>query len=72
MHYSFFRYPLEMHIVHTRSNFAADVDSAVDPANCNAKGAYCGLAVVGILFHVGSEDNAAMQVSHISLKTSYA
>ena len=55
-----------MHIVHTRSNFAADVDSAVDPENCNAKGAYCGLAVVGILFHVGSENNTVLDVSHIS------
>ena len=68
----FFRYPLEMHIVHTRANFAADVGMAVDPENCNANGAYCGLAVVGILFHVGSENNTVLDVSHISLKTWYS
>jgi len=53
-------YPMELHIVHTRTNFADDVASAVDPDNCIANGAYCGLSVVGLLFHRSSENNTAM------------
>ena len=63
---------MELHIVHTNTKHAADVDAAVDPENCYANGAYCGLAVVGILFHVGSENNTVMDVSQNSLKTSYS
>ena len=64
-----------MHIVHTRSNFDVKtngLDDVVDSDSCVANGAYCGLSVVGILFHIGSENNTVMDVSHISLKTSYS
>ena len=54
---------MELHIVHTRTNFADDVASAVDPDNCILNGAYCGLSVVGLLFHRSSENNTAMDVS---------
>ena len=64
----FFRYPLELHIVHTNARHGADAAAALDPANCYNNGAYCGIAVVGILFHIGSENNTVMDVSHISLK----
>jgi len=53
-------YPLEMHLVHTLLSFDDDTDEAVDPENCQKNGAYCGLAVVGILFHVGSENNTVL------------
>jgi len=45
-------YPMELHIVHKNSDTSAD---------CFQNEAYCSLAVVGILFHVGSEDNTVMQ-----------
>ena len=61
-----------MHLVHTLLSFDGDTDEAVDPENCQKNGAYCGLAVVGILFHVGSENNTVLDVSYISLKTSYS
>ena len=64
----FFRYPLELHIVHTNAAHGDDTDAAVDPEECFKNGAYCGLAVVGILFHIGSENNTVLDVSHISLK----
>merc|ERR1712029_1153130 len=41
-------YPMELHIVHTRTNFADDVASAVDPDNCILNGAYCVLSVVAV------------------------
>ena len=66
----FFRYPLELHIVHT--NTLAGANPSVDTDDCYQNGAYCSLAVVGILFHIGSENNTVMDVSHISLKTSYS
>jgi len=56
-------YPLEMHIVHTRSDFDVvtdGLDDVVDPDSCVLNGAYCGLSVVGILFHIGSENNTVM------------
>ena len=59
-----------MHLVHTLLGFGDDTDAAVDPENCKKNGGYCGLAVVGILFHVGSENNTVLDVSYISLKTS--
>ena len=68
----FFRYPMELHIVHTNTRHGADTSAAVDPEECFQNGAYCGLAVVGILFHVGSENNTVLDVSQISLKTSYS
>ena len=65
-----------MHIVHTRSDFDVKtdgLDDVVDPTtSCVLNGAYCGLSVVGILFHIGSENNTVMDVSHISFKTSYS
>ena len=64
----FFRYPLELHIVHTNAAHDNDTTAALDPEECFKNGAYCGLAVVGILFHIGSENNTVMDVSHISLK----
>ena len=60
------RYPMELHIVHTRSNFGDDVASAVDPDNCSFNGGYCGLSVVGLLFHRSSENNTVMDVSLFS------
>jgi len=45
-------YPMELHIVHKNSDTSED---------CFQNEAYCSLAVVGILFHVGSEDNTVMQ-----------
>jgi len=53
-------YPLELHIVHTNARHGADAAAALDPANCYNNGAYCGIAVVGILFHIGSENNTVM------------
>lgn len=52
-------YPLELHIVHY--NTAQGATPSLDTADCTQNGGYCSLAVVGILFHVGSEDNAAMK-----------
>jgi len=52
-------YPLELHIVHTNTLQAAS--PSLDKNDCYQNGGYCSLAVVGILFHVGSEDNTAMQ-----------
>ena len=57
---------MELHIVHTNAKHNGDVAAATNPDLCYQNGAYCGLAVVGILFHVGSEDNIAMKVSCIS------
>jgi carbonic anhydrase len=53
-------YPMELHIVHTNTRHGADTSAAVDPEECFQNGAYCGLAVVGILFHVGSENNTVL------------
>ena len=72
MNSSSFRYPLEMHIVHTLLSFAGNTTEATDPEECFEDGAYCGLTVVGILFHIGSENNTVMDVSYIFLKTSYS
>jgi len=53
-------YPLELHIVHTNAAHGDDIDAVLDPEECFKNGAYCGLAVVGILFHIGSENNTVM------------
>ena len=53
---SHFRYPLELHLVHSKKSLNSN------PMQCEHNGEYCGLSVVGILFHVGSEDNAAFAV----------
>ena len=60
-----------MHLVHTRSDLADNVTRALDPNECLDKGAYCGLVVIGILFHVGSENNTVINVNHHSFKTTY-
>ena len=58
-----------MHLVHTRSDLADNVTRALDPDECKDKGAYCGLVVIGILFHVGSENNTVIDVNIHSFKT---
>ena len=60
---------MEMHLVHTRSDLADNVTRAFDPDECLNKGAYCGLVVIGILFHVGSENNTVIDVNIHSFKT---
>merc|ERR1711997_800392 len=70
-------YPLELHIVHTNTKHGADTDAAVDPEECYQNGSYCGLAVVGILFHIGSENNTVMDpfveaAYEIGAKATYA
>ena len=52
---------MELHIVHTKKSFY-DAGNSNYYVQCEDNGAYCGLAVVGIMFHVGSTDNAAMAV----------
>ena len=52
-----------MHLVHTRKDFYV-ANNEEYYAKCDTEnGTYCGLAVVGILFHIGSEDNPALAVS---------
>ena len=59
----FGRYPMEMHLVHIRTIHGSDISAALDPEECTDNGAYCGLAVLGILFTVGGENNTVMDVS---------
>ena len=54
---------MEMHLIHMRSDLTGDVDRALDPNECLDNGAYCGLAVIGLLFHVGNMNNTVMNVS---------
>ena len=39
-----------------------DTTEALDVEECLENGRICGLAVVGILFHVGKENNTIMEV----------
>ena len=47
--------------MHTKKSLYSASNNAYYAA-CEHNGEYCGLSVVGILFHVGSEDNAAFAV----------
>ena len=58
----YFRYPMEMHLVHIRAAYGNDTTTALDVEECIQNGRICGLAVVGILFHVGKENNTIMEV----------
>jgi len=54
-------YPMEMHLVHIRNAFDDNTTQALDVEECTQNDRICGLAVVGILFHVGSENNTVME-----------
>ena len=56
------RYPMEMHLVHIRNAFGENTTEATDVEECTQNDRICGLAVVAILFHVGSENNTIMEV----------
>ena len=53
---------MEMHIVHIKTAFGDNTTQATDVEECIQNGRICGLAVVGILFHVGRENNTVMEV----------
>ena len=53
---------MEMHLVHIRAAYGNDTTTALDIEECIQNGRICGLAVVGILFHVGKENNTIMEV----------
>ena len=59
---------MEMHLIHTRSDLAGNINRALDKDECLHKDAYCGLAVIGILFHVGNTNNTVINVSYYSTK----
>ena len=53
---------MEMHLVHIRGAHGSNTAEALDVEECIENGRICGLAVVGILFHVGKENNTIMEV----------
>ena len=53
---------MEMHMVHIRNLHGDNTTEALDIEECIQNGRMCGLAVVAILFHVGSENNTIMEV----------
>ena len=53
---------MEMHLVHIRNALDDNTTQALDVEECTENDRICGLAVVGILFHVGSENNTIMEV----------
>ena len=53
---------MEMHLVHIRAAHGSNTTPALDVEECLENGRICGLAVVGILFHVGKENNTIMEV----------
>ena len=57
---------MEMHIVHIKTAFGNNATQATDVEECIQNGRICGLAVVGILFHVGRENNTVMEVRKTS------
>ena len=59
---TYFRYPMEMHLVHIRAAYGSNTTPALDVEECIQNGRICGLAVVGILFHVGKENNTILEV----------
>ena len=48
---------MEMHLVHIRAAYGSNTTPALDVEECIQNGRICGLAVVGILFHVHCEEN---------------
>ena len=49
--------------MHTRSDLAGDFDRAVNLNECLDNDAYCGLAIISVLFSIGSKNNTVIDVS---------